>query len=77
MENDKLERVLRTVNPAKRVFLKKLVIGTAFAVPIIASYSVKDLAYASVGSCPVTSTTFVTTTLHLSTTVTVTTITCD
>ena len=54
MENEKLEHVLRTVDPAKRAFVRKVVIGAAFAVPIVASYSVKDLAYATVGSCPVT-----------------------
>ena len=46
MGDDKIDQVLRTVDPAKRTTLKKLVIGAAFAVPIIASYSVKDLAYA-------------------------------
>ena len=67
MDNEKIELVLRTVEPAKRVFLKKLVIGAAFAVPIIASYSVKDLAYATVASgC--------TATVTIATDVTVTTI---
>lgn len=50
MDTDKIEQVLRTVDPAKRTFLKKLVIGAAFAIPIIASYSVKDLSYAKVTS---------------------------
>jgi hypothetical protein len=73
MGNEKLDQVLRTVDPEKRASLKKLVVGTAFAVPIIASYSVKDLAYGTVGSCPVTSTITVTKTGVVVTTVTQTT----
>lgn len=46
MDNKGLEDLLRTVDPAKRLFLKKVVLGAAFALPIIASYSVKDLAHA-------------------------------
>ena len=80
MSNEMLDQVLRTVDPAKRVSLKKLVLGAAFAVPIIASYSVKDLAYGQVGSCPVTITstseffltTFTTTTTTVVVTVTAT-----
>lgn len=67
MDNDKIEQVLRTVDPAKRTFLKKLLIGAAFAVPIIASYSVKDLAYADVGS-PITTTKTATATATATTT---------
>jgi len=51
MSDEKLERVFQTVDdPGKRATLKKLVLGAAFAVPIIASFSVKDLAYAGTGS---------------------------
>jgi len=46
MENEKLERVLRTVDPARRLFLKRFLLGATFAVPIVASYSVKNVAYA-------------------------------
>jgi len=60
MGNEKLDQVLRTIDPGKRSALKKLLAGAAFAVPIIASYSVKDLAYGTVGSCPLTLTTVVT-----------------
>ena len=49
MSNERLDQVLRTVDPAKRATLKKLVIGTAFAIPMIASYSVKDPPMASWG----------------------------
>jgi hypothetical protein len=59
MDDEKLDRVLRTVDPAKRTFLKKLLVGTAFAIPIVASYSVKDLALAGPGS-PFTTTTITT-----------------
>src|SRR5262245_46838235 len=61
MDDEKLEQVLRIVDPAKREFLKKLVIGAAFAVPIVASYPVKDLALAQPGSGPTTSSIEVTT----------------
>jgi hypothetical protein len=51
MNNDeKLEHVLKTVEPGRRALLKKMVLSTAFTVPIIASFSVKDLAYAQMGS---------------------------
>jgi hypothetical protein len=42
----RVEPVLDGVDPRKRLFLKKLIVGTAFAVPVVASYSVKDLAFA-------------------------------
>jgi hypothetical protein len=42
----RLEPVLDGVDPRKRLFLKKLIVGTAFAVPVVASYSVKNLAFA-------------------------------
>jgi hypothetical protein len=56
MTNDKIEQALAVVDPSKRAFLKKLLVGAAFAVPTVASFSVKDLAHASVGS-PITITT--------------------
>ena len=61
--DDKLDGVLRNVDPTRRGFLKNLVIGAGFAVPIIASYSVKDLAYGQVGTPPITTTTFTVTTI--------------
>ena len=69
MSNERLDQVLRTVDPAKRAILKKLVLGTAFAIPMIASYSVKDLAYGQLGTCPITNT--LTTTSTTTTTETV------
>ena len=44
--HDKVDEVLRDVDPRKRAFLKRLIVGAAFAVPMVASYSVKDLAFA-------------------------------
>lgn len=70
MSNEGLDQVLRTVDPAKRATLKKLVLGTAFAIPMIASYSVKDLAYGQLGTCPITAT--LTTIADTTTTITVT-----
>jgi hypothetical protein len=72
MSNERLDQVLRTVDPAKRASLKKLVLGTAFAIPMIASYSVKDLAYGQLGTCPITSTLTVTGVVTTTTTVIVT-----
>ena len=57
MSDDKLDRVLRTVDPGRRALLKKLVLGAAFAVPIVISFSVKDLANAQAGSVPSSTTT--------------------
>jgi hypothetical protein len=53
------ERVLDVVNPSKREFLRRLIIGTAFAVPLVSSVAVADLSANMVGSgfkttsCPV------------------------
>jgi hypothetical protein len=58
------------LNADKRALIKRLAAGTAFAVPLILSYSVKDLAHAQPGS--VTTTTIVGT-VTLITTVTATT----
>jgi hypothetical protein len=53
--DEKVDGLLKDVDPRKRALLKKLIVGTAFAVPMVASYSVKDLAFAQ-GSLTVTST---------------------
>ena len=50
MDDKKVEEVLRIVDPKRRDFLKKLVVGTAFTVPIVASYSVKELGAQVIGS---------------------------
>lgn len=50
MNDKKLEQVLNKVDPAKRTMLRKLVLGAGFAVPVIASFSVKELAAAGTGS---------------------------
>jgi hypothetical protein len=63
MGDDKLDRALRTVDPGRRALLKKLVLGAAFAVPIVLSFSVKDLAHAQTGSIPKTSLTTTETTI--------------
>jgi len=52
MNDEKLARVLDTVDPNRRVVLKKLVLAATFSVPIIASFSIRDLANAQVGSGP-------------------------
>lgn len=61
MNDEKLGRVLEAVDPNRRAVLKKLLLGAAFSVPIIASFSVRDLARAQVGSGS-TTTSFKTTT---------------
>jgi hypothetical protein len=66
MSEGKLDRVLQTVDPGRRAALKKMVLAAAFTVPIIASFSVTNLAAGSIGSFPKTSI------LSTSTTVTVT-----
>jgi hypothetical protein len=50
MSDDKLDRALESVDPKKRAILKKLVLGAAFSVPIIASFSVTDLHAGGIGS---------------------------
>ena len=50
MAIDKLESVLSEMDPEKRAFLKKLLVGTAFTVPTIASYAVNDLSLANAQS---------------------------
>jgi len=58
MADDKLEQALSAVDPKKRDLLKKMLVGAAFAVPTVASFSVRDLAYGQISS-PITSVTVV------------------
>jgi hypothetical protein len=39
----KVDELLARIDPAKRSFLKALVVGTAFAVPTVASFSMDGL----------------------------------
>jgi hypothetical protein len=50
MNEEKLDSALQTVDPGRRAIIKKLVLGAAFAVPIIASFSVTELHAQAVGS---------------------------
>jgi hypothetical protein len=43
MADEKLDRVLDEVDPDKREFLKKVLVGTAFTAPIVASFSMDAL----------------------------------
>lgn len=43
MADDKLDPILDQVDPEKREFLKKVIVGTAFTVPIVASFSMEGL----------------------------------
>jgi hypothetical protein len=54
MSDDTLDDVLGDADPEKRDFLKKLVVGTAFAVPTVTSFSVGDLSLANAQSLMVT-----------------------
>jgi len=49
-----VDRLLEHVDPAKRLFLKSLVVGTAFVAPLVASFSLDGLsvyeAHAQIGS---------------------------
>jgi hypothetical protein len=67
MTEGKLDRVLQTVDSGRRAALKKMVLAAAFTVPVIASFSVTNLAAGSIGSMGTT-----TTIISTSTTVTVT-----
>jgi hypothetical protein len=62
MNDEKLERALQSVDPERRAVIKKLVLGAAFAVPIIASFSVTELHAQQVGSMTITRTSFKTST---------------
>jgi hypothetical protein len=43
MADEHMDRILERVNPGKRDFLKKVVVGTAFAAPLVASFSLDGL----------------------------------
>jgi hypothetical protein len=43
MADEELDSVLERIDPAKRAFLKKLIVGTAFVVPTVASFSMDGL----------------------------------
>ena len=43
MADEELDAVLERIDPDKRAFLKKLVVGTAFVVPTVASFSMDGL----------------------------------
>jgi hypothetical protein len=43
MTDDRLDPVLEQVDPEKPDFLKKVVLGTAFVTPIVASFSMEGL----------------------------------
>lgn len=45
-----LDEVLEVASPERREVLRKLVVGTAYAVPVIASFSVADVASGQIGS---------------------------
>jgi hypothetical protein len=62
MNDEKLDLALQNVDPERRAVIKKLVLGAAFAIPIIASFSVTDLHAGGIGSMTVTRTSFKTST---------------
>lgn len=43
MSESELDNVLERVDPEKRAFLKKIVVGTAFLVPTVVSFSMDGL----------------------------------
>jgi hypothetical protein len=43
MADDKFDPILKEVDPEKRDFLKKVIVGTAFVTPIVASFSMEGL----------------------------------
>jgi len=61
MNDEKLERMLHNVDPGRRAALKKMILAAAFTVPIIASFSVTNLAAQGMGSGGGTTTTTTTT----------------
>jgi hypothetical protein len=63
MADEKLDRVLRTVEPGRRAMLKKMVLAAAFTIPVVASFPVSNLANANIGSMGTTTTSFKTSTL--------------
>jgi hypothetical protein len=42
-KHDQVDDALQHVDPAKRAFLKALVVGTAFGAPLVASFSMKGV----------------------------------
>ena len=40
---DKIDEALRGVNPAKRAFLKSLIVGAGFGAPMVMSFSMKGI----------------------------------
>lgn len=58
MADNELDPILEQVDPEKRDFLKKVIVGTAFVAPIVASFSMEALspnaAFAQVLSSNVT-----------------------
>jgi len=43
MADDELDSVLERADPAKRAFLKTIIVGTAFVAPTVASFSMDGL----------------------------------
>lgn len=43
MADNELEKVLERIDPAKRAFLKTIIVGTAFVVPTVVSFSMDGL----------------------------------
>ena len=43
MADNDLDTVLERIDPAKRAFLKTIIVGTAFVVPMVASFSMDGL----------------------------------
>ena len=43
MADDTLDRILEQVDQDKRDFLKKVIVGTAFVTPVVASFSMDGL----------------------------------
>ena len=70
MDERKLERILDRVDRDRRAVLKKLIMGAAFSIPIIASFSVGELHADGLGSGPTTTTSMKTLTSTSTTTTT-------
>jgi hypothetical protein len=43
MPDENVERILEAAEPEKRAFLKQIIVGTAFAAPLVASFSMEGL----------------------------------
>jgi hypothetical protein len=43
MTDDNLDPILEHADPDKREFLRKVIVGTAFVAPIVASFSMETL----------------------------------